>query len=422
MAERRKDKSRRVLKEGESQRKDGTYDYRWRTSDGKRHSVYAKTLEELREKEAALMRDKSDGIRTDAKNVTLNDIFDMWVLLKKGLKDNTFQNYQYMYSQFVYHDFGTSKISKIKRSDVRRFYNMLAEERNLKISTIDNIHTVLHQVFDLAVEDEYLRSNPSDNALKELKLSRNLGSEKRKALTAAEQVVFMEFLGNSRQYGHWKPIFEVMLGTGLRVGEVTGLRWEDVDFEKGIIKIDHTLVYYKHEKQGCYFSINTPKTRAGQRTVPITGNVKDAFLKEKEYQGQMDISCKVCIDGYTDFIFVNRFGNVQHQGTLNKALRRIIRDCNQEILDKSSKQTDSVLLPRFSCHTLRHTFTTRLCEAGVNMKVIQDLLGHADISTTMNIYADATEEYKKKEMDAFSQFLDKTMEQTKQSKPEQTGL
>ena len=105
--------------------------------------------------------------------------------------------------------------------------------------------------------------------------------------------------------------------------------------------------------------------------------MKDAFLREKAYQEQMGISCKARIDGYTDFIFVNRFGNVQHR------------------------------------HTLRHTFTTRLCEAGVNMKVIQDLLGHADISTTMNIYADATEEYKKKEMETFRQFLNRTMEQDK---------
>lgn len=413
MGERRKDKNGRVLKEGESQRKDGTYDYRWRTSNGKRHSIYAKTLEELREKEAAVMRDKSDGIRTDANNVTLNNIFEMWVVLKKGLKDNTFQNYQYMYNQFVYHDFGLSKISKLKRSDVRRFYNMLADERNLKISTIDNVHTVLHQVLDLAVEDEYLRSNPSDNALKELKQSRNFDSEKKMALSIAEQAVFLDFLENSRQYGHWKPIFDVMLGTGLRVGEVTGLRWEDVDFENGVIKINHTLVYYNHAKEGCYFSINTPKTKAGYRDVPIMEMVKDAFLREKAYQEQMGISCKARIDGYTNFIFVNRFGNVQHQGTLNKALRRIIRDCNQEILDKAGKQVGVVLLPRFSCHTLRHTFTTRLCEAGVNMKVIQDLLGHADISTTMNIYADATEEYKKKEMETFRQFLNRTMEQDK---------
>ena len=97
---------------------------------------------------------------------------------------------------------------------------------------------------------------------------------------------------------------------------------------------------------------------------------------------------------------------MQHQGTLNKALRRIIRDCNQEILEKETKG-NAVLLPRFSCHILRHTFATRLCEAGVNMKVIQDILGHADISTTMNIYADAIKDLKEQELMAFEDYLRK---------------
>lgn len=407
MVERRKDKKGRVLKEGESQRIDGTYDYRWRTSDGKRHSVYAKTLEELREKEQVIQKDKSDGIRTDSKNVTLNDVFEMWVNLKKGLKDNTFQNYQYMYNQFVYPDFGQSKVVKMKRSDVRRFYNMLADERLLKISTIDNVHTVLHQVLDLAVEDEYLRNNPSDNALKELKQSHSFDVEKRKALTVQEQNTFLTFLENSKQYNHWLPIFRVMIGTGLRVGEITGLRWEDLDFENETISVNHTLVYYNHETNGCYFSVNTPKTKAGRRIVPMLDNVKEAFIQEKKYQEEMGVSCQVRIDGYTDFIFINRFGNVQHQGTLNKALRRIMRDCNQEILEKVKKDNEIVLLPRFSCHALRHTFTTRLCESGINIKVIQDVLGHADISTTMNIYADVTKDLKAREFDVLNEFWKK---------------
>lgn len=415
MAERRKDRNRRVLKEGESQRKDGTYDFRWRTSGGKRHSIYAKTLDELREKEAALLRDKSDGIRTDAKNVTLNDIFDMWTELKKGLKDNTFQNYQYMYNQFVYPDFGKVKITQIKRSDIRRFYNMLADERNLKIATIDNVHTVLHQVLNLAVEDNYLRNNPSDHALKELKQAHNFETEKRKALTLEEQQIFLDFLENSSKYHHWKSIFEVMLGTGLRVGEVTGLRWNDLDFEQDLIHVNHTLVYYNHDKNGCYFGINTPKTKAGCRSIPMIKNVKEAFLREKEYQNETEISCRVKIDGYTNFVFVNRFGNVQHQGTLNKALRRIMRDCNQEMLEKQRKESNPVLLPRFSCHILRHTFATRLCEAGVNMKVIQDVLGHADIGTTMNIYADATEDLKSREFKSFSDYLNQENGQEKDS-------
>ena len=97
---------------------------------------------------------------------------------------------------------------------------------------------------------------------------------------------------------------------------------------------------------------------------------------EKEYQEFNHLKCNVTIDGYTDFVFINRFGNVQHQGTLNKAIRRIIRDCNDYQIAKAGK--NPVLLPKFSCHSLRHTFTTRLVEAGVNIKVVQNVLGHAD--------------------------------------------
>ena len=124
---------------------------------------------------------------------------------------------------------------------------------------------------------------------------------------------------------------------------------------------------------------------------------------EREQQIAADVRCTVSVDCYTDFIFVNRFGGVRHQGTLNKALRRMIRDCNDEIL---AREEDSpVLLPHFSCHTLRHTFTTRLCESGVNIKVIQDVLGHSDISTTMNIYADVTKDMKQKEFTSLGEYF-----------------
>ncbi len=405
MTERRKDSKGRVLKENESQRKDGTYCYRWRTSDHKRHVVYARTLDELREKEQAVLRDKSDGIRTDAQKVTLNDVFDLWVQLKKGLKENTFQNYIYMYEQFVRDDLGQYKIGNLKRSDIRRFYNRLIDGRNLKVATVDNIHTVLHQVIDIAVEDGYLRNNISDNALKELKQSRNLFTEKRKALTIHEQEIFLNFLKSSNMYSHWYPVFALMLGTGLRVGEATGLRWNDVDFENNTLSVNHTLVYFKHSQGGCYFAVNTPKTRAGERTIPLIDSVKEALEMEREYQNTVGIKCNAKVDGFTNFIFVNRFGNTQHQGTLNKALRRITRDCNQDILDKAKENEPVILLPKFSCHTLRHTFTTRLCESGMNIKVIQAVLGHADISTTLDVYADVTKDLKKAEMQLFDDFM-----------------
>ena len=405
MTERRKDSRGRVLKEGENERKQGGYQYRYRTSNGSRKYVYAQSLDELRAKEAAIQRDKSDGIRTDAQKVTVNDVFDLWSTLKKGLKDNTYQNYVYMYNQFVREDFGRLKVAKLRKTDIRRFYNSLIDERGLKIATVDNIHTVLHQVLDTAVEDCYLRNNPSDNALKELKQARNLYTEKKQALTVAEQNLFTDFLKNSKTYSHWYPIFALMLGTGLRVGEATGLRWEDIDFEEGTISVNHTLVYYSHSGDKCYFAVHSPKTRAGKRTVRMIDSVREALYQEREYQRLSGITSEDVIDGYKDFVFVNRFGKVQHQGTLNKAIRRIWRDCNQEVLDKANGKENAVLLPPFSCHTLRHTCATRLCEAGVNIKVIQEMLGHADISTTLDIYTDVTKDFRKREIDAFSDFM-----------------
>lgn len=401
----RKDKDRIVLRKGECQRPNGSYDYRWTDQFGKRHVIYGKTLEELREKEKEVDRDISDGIKAEKRNTTINELFDLWCHIKRGLKDNTFQNYKYMYNTFVRPKFGKLKISQVKKSDVKRFYNYLADERGLQASTIDSIHTVLHQVFDLAVDDGYIRSNPSERVLKELKQAHCFQTEKRKALTVAEQELFLDYLRNTPHYRHWYPIFAVMLGTGLRVGEATGLRWCDIDLDEGLINVNHTLVYYSHGPQkGCSFNVNTPKTKAGERVVPMLGFVKEAFLEERENQKETGISCKASVDGYTDFIFVNRYGDTQHLGTLNKAIRRIIRDCNDAQFEKS--ENPEVLLPHFSCHTLRHTFTTRMCEAGVNIKVIQDALGHADVSTTLGIYADVTKDLRKDEfagLDAYFQ-------------------
>lgn len=392
------DKKHRLLKKGETQRADGYYTYRWTSRNGKRHSITARTLEELREKEEGIIKDIVDGIRAENKNVTLDDMFHLWSKLKRGLKGNTYQNYCYMYRTFVSPEIGKLRIATLRKSDLKAFYNSLMDDKNLKIATVDNIHTVLHQVLEVAVEDHYMRTNLSDNLLKELRQSRNIGQEHRKALTVPEQELFLNYLRRENTpYHHWYPVFSVMTNTGLRVGKVTGLRWEDVDFEENLIQVNHTLVYYKHADDGCYFSIHTPKTTAGKRVIPMLDEVREAFLEEKRYQELSQLTCKAVVDGYTDFIFINRFGNVQHQGTLNKALRRIIRDCNDEQLAKNRK--DIVLLPRFSCHSLRHTFTTRLVEAGVNLKVIQDALGHKDFSTTMDVYTDVTKELRQREFD-----------------------
>ena len=133
---------------------------------------------------------------------------------------------------------------------------------------------------------------------------------------------------------------------------------------------------------------------------------------EKTRQDELGLESTEEVQGYNNFIFINRFGGLLNQGVLNKALRRIIRDCNQDILDRSKGEESLVLLPKFSCHNLRHTFATRLCEAGVNIKVIQDMLGHSDIRTTMDIYTDVTNELRNREVKVLEMYFNVEMNDT----------
>lgn len=406
MVKRRKDSKNHVLKTGETERKQGGYQFRWSTEDGKRHYLYAKNLRELRAKEKEIIRDMNDGIRTDNLNLTLNDLFTIWKDVKKGLKPNTFNNYQYMYNHFVKNSLGQYKVRSLHKTDIKMFYNHLVDVEGLKINTVGTIHLIVHQIIQLAVEDDILRKNVSDNGLRDLKKVRGLHQAKRKALTVPQQTLFLDFIRNSPKYRHWYPTFAIMVGSGLRVGELTGLRWKDIDFKKNMINVSHTLVFYDRSKaKNTGFGINTPKTKAGYRSVPMIKTVRDAFIEQRQYLKDNSLRSIDVIDGFQDFIFVNRFGHVQHQGTLNKAIKRIIRDANFDALEKNPSIEEENLLPDFSCHTLRHTFTTRLIESGMNVKVIQEALGHSDIQTTLDIYADVTKDLKQKQFAKFEDFI-----------------
>lgn len=294
-----------------------------------------------------------------------------------------------MYEHYIEDSIGRRYISTIKKSDVKRFFNYLADERGLKAGTLDGVQNILHQVLQIDVDDEWIIGNPADNALKELKRAHNLHTKKRIALTQAEQSLLLEFLSKNDVHSRWYPITVILLGTGMRVGEATGLRWCDVDFENSWIDVNHTLIYGRG-KGRCAFAINDTKTPASKRKIPMTEQVKQAFLQEKQIQEEMGVVCEAEVDGYTDFVFANRFGGLYNQSTINNAYKRIIRDCNDAELLKSANP--KVLLPNFTCHNLRHTFATRLCESGMNIKMIQDILGHTDISTTMDIYTHVTQE------------------------------
>ena len=398
MPAKRKDHKGRVLKEGESYRKnDGRYMFRYISSDGKRHTIYERDLNALREKEKKINRDLTIGIRIGENDITLNDIYEMWKKDKNTLKQTTRGNYIYMYDHFVKEGFGCTKLKDIRKSDVRRFYNSLLDAKRLKVNTLDSIHTVVHQLFNLAVDDLYIRINPSDGVMGECKRAHNMDIPKRPALTIPQQEAFIRYTGEIPKYKHWKPLFTFFLGTGCRVSEVVGLRWEDIHMDEGYIDINHNMVYYQRDQGKCYFSISTPKTEAGSRIIPMFPEVRQALLDEKGYQKEVGLVCNADIDGYTDFIFLNRFGNPHNPQTINRTIKRITLSYNEEEMETADREgREAILIPPFSCHNLRHTFCTRYCENETNLKVIQEIMGHKDIATTMEIYAEATKDAKVK--------------------------
>ena len=240
-------------------------------------------------------------------------------------------------------------------------------------------------------------------------LKKNLGMKTgvRHALTIPQQRAFMEYIATHPIYYHWWPIFTVFLGTGCRIGEVLGLRWEDINYEKRIISINHNLTYYPvGEDRASENHIATPKTEAGMRTIPMLDTVKDAFemiWEEQKENGWTDAE----IDGMTGFVFCNRYGNVMNAQSVNRAIKRISSAYNAtEEIEAKKEHREPVLLPNFSAHSLRHTFCTRLCERETNLKVIQSIMGHKDIQTTMDIYAEATEEKKQETFEHLAATMD----------------
>ena len=388
MKDSRKDSKGRVLKDGESQRKDGSYEYKG--ADDRRHSVYAGTLKELREKRKQAEKNVEDGILFVNQNILLNDVFDIYFSGKTELKESTRSNYKYMYDKFVRMKFGMRKISLIKYSDIREFYNYLINDLSFKPNSLEIIHSLLHPTFTLAVRDGYIRCNPSDGLKGDIKKSHCWEKPQRHALTEAEQAAFVQFVSTSPIYSHWMPLFTFLLGTGCRIGETIGLRWNDCDFENNEIFINHNVIYRFRDYDGCRFRLTTPKTNAGNRVVPMLSEVREALLQERENQKRFKLKSPT-IDGLSNFVFLNREQNLHNPMTINRAIKRIIRDHNRDEVKLAEKEKREPLLIRdFSVHNLRHTFCTRFCENETNLKVIQEIMGHSDISTTMNIYAEAT--------------------------------
>lgn len=409
MAKTRKDLRGRSLRKGEVQRaSDKRYMYTYTDPLGRRKFIYANDLTQLREKEEKLLKDQLDGLDIYvAGKATLNETFDRYISTKYNLRESTRSSYLYTYDHYVRETFGLKRIAEIKYSDVLQFYYHLLNQQGISLGTLDSVHCLLHPTFQLAVRDEIIRKNPTDGVMKEI--SRESGKNRgvRHALTIEQQRCFMEYIANHPIYYHWWPMFTILLGTGCRIGEALGLRWQDLDFENRVISINHSLVYYPaNGSNKCVLRVSLPKTDAGLRTIPMLDIVKDAFEMLYEEQKENGFN-ETEIDGMTGFIFCNRFGSVPNPQTVNHTIKRIANNYNaDEVVRAKKEHRDPIVLPNFSCHHLRHTFCTRLCENETNLKVIQSIMGHKNIETTLDIYAEATEKKKQESFENLAAKLD----------------
>ena len=390
----RKDNKGRNLRTGETQRSDGSYMFVYKLGTKKKY-IYDTDLASLRAKEKQIAKDADDGIRTqEAMKLTLNDMFKVYMDNNIRLKPSTRANYEYLWDRYVKDEpFANEPLPNVRRSDVLGFYTKLLKH-GFAINSLESINTIVHPAFELAVADDYIRKNPSKGIYTKLKTDGSAPKPKKRiALTKAQQKNFLQYIAKSPMYSHWLPVMVTLLGTGLRVGECTGLTKDDVDLNKGRISVNHALIYRVIDKKAD-FHITTPKTESGTRIIPILyPEVIEQLRQQIEVMDALYPNDKLVLNGYHGFIFRNRYGSFLSAHNINRAIERISTAYNMEELDQAELEDRAPeLLPHFSVHNLRHTFCTRLCESTNDIKFIQQVMGHADFSTTMDIYTHITQE------------------------------
>lgn len=393
--QRRKDHKGRVLKDGESYRScDGLYMYRW-TEDGKRHYLYNKDLDKLREMEKKVIKDEVDGIKADGKYKTVNDIYLIWKETKAGVRNSTKANYYYSYEHYIQEDFGSRRIVNVTKSDIKRLYNKLIDKSGLSISTVENINNVLRQVFEVAVDDNIIRNNVVNGVLGKCKKERQYERTERTALTEEEQALFLSFLRDTPKFRYWYPFFVIGFGTGCRIGELAALCWKNVDIENRQITVKQTLSSYNKLEHKAEKTLGKPKSKKGTRELPLLPEVVDALLEQKKTMTMLGRKCKEPVNGRTDFVFINKEGNPINSCTMNSQIKRLVKYCNEYEKTKAEQEgREPVIIPDFSNHVMRHSFCTRYVECESRLPFVQAYMGHSDVRTTMSYVSTDTKKLK----------------------------
>lgn len=366
MAEKRKDSKGRVLKDGESQRPNGSYQYRYTDLRGRRQYVYAPTLQELRKKEDEIAKAKGNGIDYSAGSISILELARKYTSHKQGVRYNTKIGYDYVLNLMEKEDFCYRQIRTVKMSEVKEWFIKLREDGR-RYSTIQSVRGVLKPAFDMAVEEDILVKNPFAFTLTDVVPNDTI---ERKALTDKEVDNFLTYvIGDKCRSKHYDEIM-ILLGTGMRISEMYGLTIADVDLDKRRLRVERQLVRTKH----CEYYTEKTKTASGKRFIHLDDTTFQAF--RRVIKNRRTPKVEMMIDGHTGFLFLDKDGKPKVAGHLEHAMKRMVDKYNDTHAEKL------VVTP----HVLRHTFCTRMAQAGIPIKELQYIMGHSDVGTTLNIY------------------------------------
>ena len=365
---RRKDAKGRVLRTGELQRKSGLYEYRYTDPSGKRRSVSSMALSELRRKEAEIQRARMSGGGYDAGGATVKELVRRFLDAPNSRRASTMDTYSHYAKHLDQHSFGNMKARDVKVSDAKRFLRDVMLTGGLRRSSVACLKNLLSVSFQMACEEETAARNPFDFKLENAKSA----VAARVPLTKEQQSRLLAFLQDDSHYNRYYDRINLLLNTGLRVGEFIALTVQDIDFEQAAIRVRRQLV----AKPGGGQYIGFPKTSSGVREIPMLPGVRESLERLLAARGQ--IKADHAVDGIKGFLCVNRNGNPDCGKQVYRYMQLIAKHYNARYPEDPIKLTP---------HILRHTFCTNLILAGMNIRVVQYIMGHASSETTLEIYA-----------------------------------
>ena len=393
MSEKRRDNRNRILHNGESQRQDGRYAYKYKDINGETKFVYSWRLDKndrapagkprdlsLREKERQIQQDLFNQIVPNGGNLTVLELVQKYLSLKVNVRHNTQANYNFVVGILKKEAFGSLRIDKVKLSDAKAWLIKLQKDGR-GYSTIHSVRGVVRPAFEMAVQDDLIRKNPFGFELATVVVN---DSVTREAITRAQERAFLKFIQEDNCYRKYYDGIYILFNTGLRISEFCGLTISDIDFQNKRIRVDHQL----QRKRDMEYIIEDTKTKSGERYVPMSQQVVECF--RRVIANRKPPKQEPIIDGYTGFLFLDKNGMPMVALHWEHYFKHILNKYNSIY---------KVQLPKITPHVCRHTFCSNMARSGMSPKTLQCIMGHSDISVTLNTYTHLTFDDAKAEFD-----------------------